>query len=136
MNYLLHGIFEEVHWSAGKPELLWSPFKKAGFGKVWAAGRFNKKKSLLTLAKSICTKSSWWFEICDFQILHCPNSEISTLNWLFELSKFQNLLCPMFIQCKSSIFDLAIRFVISKELLSDLAFRNLWFIKQTCRSRK
>ena len=81
-------IYHEVH------------LKKAGFGKVWLPAASNKNKSLLTLVKSICTTSTWGFEICDFLILHCPNSEISSLTWLFEISKI------FAVQCKSSIFDL------------------------------
>ena len=40
-TYLLHGLFEQVHWSAGKT----SPFKKAGFEKVWLPAASNKNKS-------------------------------------------------------------------------------------------
>ena len=56
-----------------------------------ALGKFDCQLRLIKIISThigkIGTTSSWWFEICNFLIFHCPNSEISSLNWLFELSK-------------------------------------------------
>ena len=79
-----------------------------------ALGKFDCQLRLIKIISThvgkIGTTSSWWFEICNFQIFHCPNSEISSLNWLFELSKLK----ISFFKCNSSSFNLAFRFVIFK----------------------
>ena len=59
MNYLLHGLFEQVHWNAGKAKLSWSPFKNAGFAKVWLGCRLRLIKIISTHIGKIGTTSSW-----------------------------------------------------------------------------
>ena len=96
MNYLLHGLFEQVHWNAGKAKLSWSPFKNAGFAKVWLGCRLRLIKIISTHIGKIGTTSSWWFP--NYPLSELRNFNVELAFWTFQkvqLSTWRFEICDL-----------------------------------------
>ena len=54
----VHG--EPIHWSAGKEDLIWSPFSKVGFYEKFGSTVYQK--TLETLSAKLSWTFSWHFD--------------------------------------------------------------------------